>query len=1116
MEIFSSQLIKIRGIFLSGNLRTQCKLSILPPPPPLCSVKAFCFSSFGMLIVCLVAISGAGCSKQARINRYLAKANRDYQAEQYDRAEIEYLTVLKLAPLDPTAIARLGIIYHLQGKHLPAFTYLRKAVELDPNNLDARLKLGLLYSAVHKPKDARSEAMRVLEKQPWNEDALLLLSDSAADSQDANQILQLIDGYRQRDKDRAAYHLVIGAMHLRQQNLDKAESELKQAVALDPKSAATYLVLGNLYLLKNDLTQAEQALKMSSDLSPWHSARKLSYADFKLKTGAPDEAKRIAEGISQKAPDYIPAWLFLVQIEAGVRHFEDCDRLLERILARDPSNYQALILKGNLLMSQGDGTNAVAHLERLTTIYKGDPQAFAQLAIAHLMNLDVAKARSSLNQALVANPNFADATLLLAELDIRQRKAPVAIASIQKLIEQQPELVRAHLLLADAYLRQYDSQSATAVYRHMMELFPQDPQVPLLLGIQLTQQSQFPEARRAFEKSLEIAPDSISAFEQLVNLDIAEKQFNAATEHVKLRMEKTPRSANPWLLFAKIHLAQNEADKAEVALSKAIELEPDLRNPYLLLADIYRTSNRREQALQKLNALLAKNANDPAALLQVGLIENALTNFPAARDAYERLLTINPKSNVALNNLACLYGEHLGQLNKAYELACKGRRLYPSDPFTGDTLGWILYKRGDYLHALGSLQESARYLTAEPEVQFHLGMAYYMMGDEDIARAALQVSTQSTNNFNGKAEASRRLAVLAIDPTTANHEVVADLESKLRADPRDPIMFSRLADIHQRDGHFREAEQSYEQALKLSPQNSLMMIRLAQLVGDQLGDLPKALKLAKEAHNLAPDNPRISYSLGRLALRTGDQKWALSLIRDAASRLPPDPDVQYDLGLASYSVGEIERARIAVQNAVEIDSPFAKLEGAKAFLSLTEGSRDSRDIANKTALAQQVLKTDPKNIAALLVIARAEEHQQNYANAKKVYETILESAPLFTPATKNLALLCAEHLGEDQRAYELASKVRESCPDDLEVARLLGILTYRLGKDNSDFARSARLLRESAVKRTDDSELFYYLGLAEYKTNQFQECKKALQRALVLNLQAKFADNARQVLAKLN
>jgi len=129
---------------------------------------------------------------------------------------------------------------------------------------------------------------------------------------------------------------------------------------------------------------------------------------------------------------------------------------------------------------------------------------------------------------------------------------------------------------------------------------------------------------------------------------------------------------------------------------------------------------------------------------------------------------------------------------------------------------------------------------------------------------------------------------------------------------------------------------------------------------------------------------------------------------------------------------------------------------------------------------------------------------------------MFESTPLFTPTTKNLALLYTQHFDDDQRAYELASKVRESSPDDPEVARLLGILTYRLGKNNSDFARSAQLLRESAVKRTDDSELFYYLGLAQYQTKELQECKKALQRALALKLQAKFADNARQLLAKLN
>ena len=83
-----------------------------------------------------------------------------------------------------------------------------------------------------------------------------------------------------------------------------------------------------------------------------------------------------------------------------------------------------------------------------------------------------------------------------------------------------------------------------------------------------------------------------------------------------------------------------------------------------------------------------------------------------------------------MNNLACLYSEHLGQLEKGYQLARKVRDLAPTDPSVADTLGWILYHKGEYSPALNLLRESAAKLTAQPEVQYHLGMTHYMMGDE--------------------------------------------------------------------------------------------------------------------------------------------------------------------------------------------------------------------------------------------------------------------------------------------------------------------------------------------------------------------------------------------------
>ena len=83
-----------------------------------------------MVALALVGIISAGCTKHARRNRYLARADRDFQAERYDRAEIEYLAVFKVAPMDPAAVSKLGLLYSIEGKMPQAHQFLKKAVEL--------------------------------------------------------------------------------------------------------------------------------------------------------------------------------------------------------------------------------------------------------------------------------------------------------------------------------------------------------------------------------------------------------------------------------------------------------------------------------------------------------------------------------------------------------------------------------------------------------------------------------------------------------------------------------------------------------------------------------------------------------------------------------------------------------------------------------------------------------------------------------------------------------------------------------------------------------------------------------------------------------------------------
>src|SRR5262249_3658475 len=165
-------------------------------------------------------------------------------------------------------------------------------------------------------------------------------------------------------------------------------------------------------------------------------------------------------------------------------------------------------------------------------------------------------------------------------------------------------------------------------------------------------------------------------------------------------------------------------------------------------------------------------------------IQEQLKHFDAARDAYEKLLTVAPNVPFALNNLAVLYSEHFGQLDKAYDLATKAKEA-ANEPHIADTLGWILSKRGGYNVARTLLQDSAAKLPNFAEIQFQLGMTYYMLGEEGPARDALQKAVDAPADFPAKDQARRRLALLAIPAGTANATVRTELEKYFRESPHD-------------------------------------------------------------------------------------------------------------------------------------------------------------------------------------------------------------------------------------------------------------------------------------------------------------------------------------------
>ena len=58
--------------------------------------------------ILLLVMAGAGCSAKAKKAYHQSRANRYYNAGQFDRAEIEYLNVLRYDAGNGQAYGRLG------------------------------------------------------------------------------------------------------------------------------------------------------------------------------------------------------------------------------------------------------------------------------------------------------------------------------------------------------------------------------------------------------------------------------------------------------------------------------------------------------------------------------------------------------------------------------------------------------------------------------------------------------------------------------------------------------------------------------------------------------------------------------------------------------------------------------------------------------------------------------------------------------------------------------------------------------------------------------------------------------------------------------------------------
>jgi exosortase len=710
------------------------------------------------ILAVLAVLAGCSSSPEAQKARYLERANKYFAGQQYREAAIEYQNALRLDAGNVQAVRNLGLAHYHLGEIAPAFQSLRRAKELDPTDVEVRQRLGNILLLGGQPAPALQEAVFILDRDPRNLDALVLLAGAARGADETEAAIRRLEAARADIADRAAFHVALGGLHLRKHDLVRAESAFREAVAREPKSVEVRLALGTFYAGKRDLLQAERELKTAVDLAPAGSLPPLVLANFYLQAGRADEGKQLLGSITQTTPEFLPAWRRIAEIATVEGRHDDAAAALQTVLTKRPSDPEGLLLRGTLRLAQGETAAAVQDFQHVLKLEPRLAVAHYRLGLAQLRAGNIQQARAALNEALSVDPRLAEARLLSADLDLRTGAAAPAIEALQKLLATEPRNVKGHLLLGLAHLSRREPEKALEAYRKIIEVAPKDPRGPYSVGVAFLAQGKRTEAQREFEAALALAPAFLDPLARLVSIAIAEKRPDGALERVTKQVAAVPGSAALHVLLGDVQRIRGDLAAAEAAYLKALELESRLIAAYLRLGDLYARQGGYDRALTKLEGALSLDPRHLAALTLSGVIYERRANFARAEEAYGKALAVDSRFAPAANNLAYLLTVRGGDKERALQLARTAKEAAPDDPNVSDTLGWVLYQRGAYETAFALLKESATRLPENPEYQYHLGMAALKVGDRQTAKRSLTKATIAGATFVGRDEAERILA----------------------------------------------------------------------------------------------------------------------------------------------------------------------------------------------------------------------------------------------------------------------------------------------------------------------------------------------------------------------
>jgi tetratricopeptide (TPR) repeat protein len=739
------------------------------------------------LTVLTVSCTDSEVAKQT----YLENGNKLLAEKNYSAAVVEYRNAIRHDERFGSARHKLGQAYAALGDLDRAKRELVRAADLLPQDVDVQLTAAAVLLKTGEFDDARSRAESALKIDPKNADAHMARGAATAGLKDLDGAMRAFEEARDAAPDRPDMHVNVGVMHVARGATAEAEASFKQALALDPRSIPARLALANFYWSTGRLAEAETQMSEALGAAPNDVAANRAMANLLLATGRAAEAeaplKRAAESTEDPAPTVRLADYYVFQkrhqdaavildalaarpgmmaianlrrarIEHQLGRSESAFALLEGVLAKEPKNVAALVLKGHWLLA---GHHLDPALSAAQAALAADPQAWEAhdlLGSVHVARKSREEAVQAFTEALRLNPRALRAQIALAELHMAEGRQESALRFAEEAVQSSPTSGLARLALVRALTATGEVARAERELQPLVVVGADLVHVQLAIGELEMRRRNFVGARRAFERASQIDPKSEAVVAALIRVDTGEKNTPEALKRADALVASSPGSADALYLAAKTQARAGNFALAESTLQKLVSLDPNFADGYTLLAEVYLNQQKLEDARLVYEGIIARRPTDLPAHTMLATLLQAQRKHVEARKMFEKILTFDSRSVIANNNLAYMYAEEGTDLNRALSLAQTAAAAAPNDPDVSDTLGWVYYKRDLPGPAIDAFKHSIAKDSKNPLYHFHLGLAYAKAEKPAEARMAIQQALKLDPNFEHANEARKILA----------------------------------------------------------------------------------------------------------------------------------------------------------------------------------------------------------------------------------------------------------------------------------------------------------------------------------------------------------------------